>query len=257
MKIQLFTDAMANYRRYGAKSSTQDYIKFFAIAIMIADHIGYFFFPEALWWRAVGRIGFPVWFFIAGYGHPSRPPYALLALSALMVLGDAIAGEAIFPINALLSIFFCRVFVSSHLVNQPLTVANWLITLFFIITIAIPALLLFEYGFQALLFALCGFYCRHHKDNPLTAITLILSFIVFMLMQSESFAFTLPQYLFMAVGTWLVCLYLYCFRIAFYEAPFGLGIVQKPINFFARNSHYVYFVHFLAFEFAAHALLFR
>ena len=34
-------------------------LKLLAMAAMLADHIGYLFFPQALWMRCVGRLAFP------------------------------------------------------------------------------------------------------------------------------------------------------------------------------------------------------
>ena len=41
-------------------------LKLIAAALMLVDHIGLFFFPSALWLRAIGRLSFPIFaFFIA------------------------------------------------------------------------------------------------------------------------------------------------------------------------------------------------
>ena len=38
-------------------------LKLLAMAAMLADHIGYLFFPQALWMRCVGRLAFPIFAF--------------------------------------------------------------------------------------------------------------------------------------------------------------------------------------------------
>lgn len=46
-------------------------IKIIAIAAMIIDHIGFFFFPENIWMRMIGRISFPLfaWLIANGVYH--------------------------------------------------------------------------------------------------------------------------------------------------------------------------------------------
>ena len=43
-------------------------LKLLAMAAMLADHIGYLFFPQALWMRCVGRLAFPIFAFQGGTG---------------------------------------------------------------------------------------------------------------------------------------------------------------------------------------------
>ncbi len=69
-------------------------LKMIAVVIMIIDHTGLFFFPEAQWLRIIGRIGFPIFaYFIAeGFTYTrSRIKYFLrifvLALICQLVYG--------------------------------------------------------------------------------------------------------------------------------------------------------------------------
>ena len=43
-------------------------LKLLAMAAMLADHIGYLFFPQALWMRCVGRLAFPIFAFQVAEG---------------------------------------------------------------------------------------------------------------------------------------------------------------------------------------------
>ncbi len=63
-------------------------IKILAVVFMTIDHIGFFFFPEAWAWRAVGRLAFPIFAFTvanAFFHTGSRGKY-LLRLLLLAVL---------------------------------------------------------------------------------------------------------------------------------------------------------------------------
>lgn len=55
-----------------------DYLKLFAIATMIIDHIGYFLYPDITELRMIGRRAFPVFFFLIGRNGSSRISHSLI-----------------------------------------------------------------------------------------------------------------------------------------------------------------------------------
>lgn len=63
-------------------------LKLLAMAAMLADHIGYLFFPQALWMRCVGRLAFPIFAFQVVEGwyrtHDRRRYFLRLALCGLL-----------------------------------------------------------------------------------------------------------------------------------------------------------------------------
>jgi len=82
-----------------------DILKSVALLIMIIDHLGYYFFPDQILWRAIGRAGLPVWFFLAGYSRPTRlwEPSLILGGSLICLAKVMFFGQAL-PLNALFSI---------------------------------------------------------------------------------------------------------------------------------------------------------
>jgi len=46
-----------------------DFLKFIAMFTMLIDHIGYLFFPSALWLRMIGRLSFPIFAFLIARGY--------------------------------------------------------------------------------------------------------------------------------------------------------------------------------------------
>lgn len=61
-----------------------DYLKVFAIITMIIDHIGYFLYPEIMWLRVIGRLAFPIFFFLIGRNGSSRISYELIFLACFI-----------------------------------------------------------------------------------------------------------------------------------------------------------------------------
>ena len=49
--------------------TSYDLLKTLALVLMVIDHIGYFFYPEEMWWRVLGRLSVPIWFFLIGYAN--------------------------------------------------------------------------------------------------------------------------------------------------------------------------------------------
>lgn len=63
-------------------------LKLLAMAAMLADHIGYLFFPQALWMRCVGRLAFPIFAFQIAegwYRTHDREKYTLRLLICAVV----------------------------------------------------------------------------------------------------------------------------------------------------------------------------
>ena len=79
-------------------------LKLLAMAAMLADHIGYLFFPQALWMRCVGRLAFPIFAFQVAEGwyrtRDCRRYFLRLALCGLLSeipFDLAISGQPIDP----------------------------------------------------------------------------------------------------------------------------------------------------------------
>lgn len=243
-----FTDIINNYRRYGPASSTHDLLKAAAIIIMIIDHIGHYFFPEMLWLRTVGRLGTPVWFFFAGYAKPSRTPWILIQLAVLMMLTDLITHSSVLPFNTLVSVIMCRYFVTTQVVTQPPSPSNLFFAVFVALIFWPVAVFLFEYNSVALLFAIAGYYCRNYGQTILSLAALTIAGIFFIVMQIINFHFTVWQGLFLIPPTIFFCVVLYRMKG---ETFHSIGILSKPVNFFSRNSHYLYAVHVIIFQLIA------
>ena len=86
-----------------------DFIKTFAVICMIIDHIGFYFFPDFLWLRAVGRLGgVPVWFFLIGYALSRNIPNSWLIGALVLAASEFFLFQHVFPFNVLVTIILLR-----------------------------------------------------------------------------------------------------------------------------------------------------
>lgn len=144
--------------------TSYDFLKCITVLFMFADHIGAFLLPDEIWWRVVGRLGFPTWFFLAGYSDRKDITPTLWIGAGLLFFENIMFGGYVFPANALVSFICIRLFMSYYYKNY---FAGWEILLYAtvaLIILAYPTGYLFEYGTLAFLFAMFGYAVRH-KDE--------------------------------------------------------------------------------------------
>ena len=89
--------------------TSYDLLKTFAVIVMVIDRLGYYFFYDAPMWRAVGRTGFPVWFFLVGYSSGRNVPTRLVASAFILLATSPLLGLALLPLNALVTIMAIRI----------------------------------------------------------------------------------------------------------------------------------------------------
>jgi TraX protein len=239
--------------------TSYDLLKTFAVIIMIIDHMGHYFFPDLEWFRAVGRIGFPVWFFLVGYARGRDVSPKLMMGALVLIIGNVIVGMPILAFNALVSIALIRVsidYIMKYLLYRQIYV--WLFAALMFVLV-IPTDFVTEYGAQGMLVAMYGYLVRNkdqitHKD--ITINFMMFSFVTFIIYQQLMFGFSWGAFLFMAVGTFIVRYYLLTFSLKTYPA---LGrklpvLASALLQFCGRYTLEIYVVHLLLFKFMALAL---
>ncbi len=240
-----------NYHRYGQGLNSWDAIKFLAIAIMIVDHVGYFFFPENVWWRAIG-IGAPIWFFLCGYARPSKARMSLYWLAGIMVLADIAMSQPVLPVNNLVSIIVCRAFIAWFSESRYREQGAGF--LFIMLLVWYPlTFFLFEYGSPALMIALAGYWYRNAPGTFKAPLMLVLGAAVIALTQIVLLQYT-PQQTIVFILTMVPILYaMHRFEIRPLLASSAWWSV--PVAVIARNSLYLYAGHYILFE-AIHYMMY-
>lgn len=229
--------------------TSYDLLKTLAVVTMIIDHIGYYFFPENMWWRTVGRLSFPVWFFLIGYARSRDISPRIMGGAAILIVGNIIAGMAILPLNILVSIALVR--LSLDPLMKRLMASNfWFWAgVFVLFLLIIPTYFITEYGTQGLLAAMFGWLARNQDSKQ--AGSLLFPFAIFFgisYTMSEFAVFGLTQAQIYVLMAGCACLWpvLYNFRpVDFSSFPSPL----KPlVKFCGRRTLEIYVVHLLAFK---------
>lgn len=195
--------------------TSYDLVKTFAVVIMVIDHVGAYFFPEQLWWRSIGRIGFPIWFFLVGHANSRDLPNKLLWGIGILTAGNVLAGMSVFPLNALVTIALIRLGIDHVMVFAMRSRMHLWCMSALLFLLALPTGEACEYGTMALITAMFGYFIRHRdtiNDERLIFQFMMFALFAFVSLQFVLFGFSVAQALFMALGTALVRLSLYYFK---------------------------------------------
>src|SRR5262245_27822903 len=63
-----------------------DWLKTAAIIFVSADHLGFFFVDNDLWWRVFGRFAAPPFFFLVGYAQSRTVPLHWIGIGVILTL---------------------------------------------------------------------------------------------------------------------------------------------------------------------------
>ena len=243
--------------------TTYDIFKFLAVALMVVDHVGYYFFPEELWWRVAGRICVPIWFFLVGYARSRDMGPAMWAGAVLLLVGSMASGMYIFPMNILATILVVR-FALDPFMDRVLKdrKAFWAANAV-LFALVMPTMMIVEYGTQALVLAIFGYIARRvHDGDPrvdknLQTNYMIFSVMCFLVYQSIAFGFEQSQALALAIGIMGVNFLLLLFRPGIVKGTEkGAGhVLSLPIQMIGRHTLFIYVAHLLVFKALGMALL--
>lgn len=223
--------------------NTHQVIKFIAIIIMTIDHIGSYLYPDVVWLRAIGRVTFPVWFFLVGHALHYRIHRDVLLWAGVLIILNPLLGAPVFPLNALVTITCCqwllgRVEAGQWLDKAPATMIMTGVLLL------LPSYVIMEYGTLGFFYALLGYAVRSKQMSWRTGkMVAVVALGFFLAMTVAIFDFPLPHMVFVTVLTSLVTLYLAQFRHRPLYAFSNYPRCARVIHFLSRNSLQYYVVH--------------
>lgn len=207
-----------------ANLTSYDFLKFAAIVLMIADHIGHFYYPDEMWLRAIGRLSAPIWFFLIGFARTRDLSWPLWAGVAILSLTNFVCGLNMLPVTILGSMLLFRMIldpVMNHLKHDPKS----LYPLVAVLTVlSLLTTLIFEYGTVGFIPVMAGYLCRNREEmgfnkSRLTTFLLVTAFLYFLSVIFLHFPdFDRTQKIFVGLGLTVLMLGLGKFRPAEYPA---------------------------------------
>ncbi len=229
---------------------------------MLFDHIGAHFFPDDDWWRLIGRLCVPIWFFLIGYARSRDIPPRWIYGSVVLVVASVVAGGGVFPLSILPTMILIRLLLDKVMAfTDHSSERLWILSVILVVLI-IPTSIIMDYGSQGLLLAMLGYMVRHRADQgsaglkrPLQAFA-VFSFFAFVGIQQLLSFFPMPAFVFLAASIALIFWVLLNFRPRVYEnltlrTP---RFLTFPIRLCGRYSLEIYVVHLALFKIFAAAM---
>lgn len=139
--------------------TTTDLLKLAGIVLLLLDHVGLFFDTDQDWWRVVGRVAAPIFFFLIGFARARTVPWSWIVLGTVLTFVEGwTAGEGAsgYFLNILFNFALIRLAldaVERWIMPHPARIA--LLAAAFILLVC-PLDPYLEYGAEGWLWALLG-----------------------------------------------------------------------------------------------------
>lgn len=245
---------------YGVIPNSHDILKCVALLAMIIDHLGFYFFPEALWLRAIGRMAFPLFLFMVGYNANWRFDRWLVIGAVLVLLGNGLSGVPLFPLNILFSILLWRG-VMGWLSQRPALINDLLLLWVAMLVVHlglqffIPhgSVSLVEYGVCGLMFALLGWHQRQGRADKPIRVAWLVTLALYAILQTKGFGFSGGMAAYFITQTVLMGLLLMQFRPRDFPLPRKHTTPsptwqERLVILSSRNTLLLYVAHLLLFQ---------
>lgn len=241
--------------------TSYDVLKTLAVVLMIIDHIGMYFYPEALWWRVFGRASAPIWLFLIGYSNSRDLPAKLWIGAVILTFAGLFDMAEFWPLTILVGMMVVRKIIDQSARTIFAGFEPFMFGLVGLSLFMIHSHLVVEYGLLCLVIALYGYLVRRRASEEGGGIALYQR-VVFI-------AFALVSYLAMnVVGTELSAVQsasmigvvaltfgvLYFFKSQTYQkitAALPKAVVAI-IQFGGRRTLEIYVAHILLFKLLAY-----
>ena len=167
-------------------------LKIIAVITMIVDHIGWQFFPDIIWLRAIGRLTFPIFAFFIAQGMiytRNRKKYILtmLIIGLISQLAYSFLSVSYFNLNVMFTFVLASLLIWTieEIKNNSRKAKFWLIlTLLVISIVSLSLISTLNYGIYGVALILVFYFARDEKVIMYILATLIL------------FALTLKKWIF-------------------------------------------------------------
>ncbi len=243
--------------------TSYDFLKSVAVILMVIDHIGLYFFYNEEWFRVIGRLCVPIWFFLVGYARSRDLSSNIWWGMLILVWANFTIGTYILPLNILASIIIVRLIIDFVAENMLLEKAYFfiinMVLLVFVFFINLDYI--FEYGAMGVFLAIAGYLIRN-KDNiswSKYSISAYIFFIWFLYGAIELYNISIYADLdiymisFFVLFMGLIYYWLYNFRAEDYpnltlKLP---KISVSLLHFTGRQTLFIYVFHVILFKIIA------
>lgn len=203
--------------------TSHDFLKCAALALMIVDHVGAFFYPDQEWLRVAGRFSAPIWLFLIGFARTRDLPPRLWIGALILTMTSVVFGAPILPLTILITMILARLVIDTvmeRVAARPESLYPVAVLLFFL---TFPTFMFFEYGAAALLPVMIGYMTRNAGSLPFKRDEILrfafVAGILYALMELVVFlSFSEAQKVVAGVGLVLLFAGLTGFRALTYEA---------------------------------------
>lgn len=235
--------------------TSYDFLKALAIILMLIDHIGYYFFPEEQWFRVLGRLCVPIWFFLIGYANSRDTGLWIWGGAIILLLANPVAGIGIFPLNILFTILAIRLILDNFMTGALKSLSAFWALNALLFLLVLPSMIATEYGTLGLMLSIFGYMMRHldkvQKLSP-KLIEFYLFFILTIFIISQLIVFPLHEnhLIVMALGLIIVFSMLFLFKPkTFPELTRKMPVFLKiPFQILGRRTLEIYVMHLLLFK---------
>lgn len=206
------------------ESNYQDLLKILALAAMIIDHLGLYFYEDIAELRIIGRFSMPIFAFFTGYNFKGSVRISIFIYGMLLyVISRFFIFELLTPINILISLFLGQLllkFLDKQLKNF------WLGYLLVVIIVSLSPLSwdILDYGTNAVGIVMLGYLTRKNPDLRYF-LTLAAVAIGFIHTDYVFYRFTHAEQI-MAIAVSIMCFI--SLNIASYQHKFAINLL--PIS---------------------------
>jgi uncharacterized membrane protein YcfT len=237
--------------------TSYDFLKTLAIILMIIDHVGTYFFPDAAWFRVFGRMCVPIWFFLIGYANSRDLGPMIIAGALVLIVSDLVIGRTIFALNILVSIIIVRLVLDYIMAIVRTGTFRLVAVCIILVALLFPLSIFWEYGTMGVMIAMLGYMVRHQGSDidkkERTFGYLMFCIFVFVVYQQLLFDFNQLPLAIMTIGATLSFFLVVNFKSAtFPKLTEKLPVVVTGfLRICGRHTLEIYVLHLLLFKITA------
>lgn len=224
-----------------------DVAKSVAFLFMVIDHIGYYFFPQCLFLRALGRASAIIFALLFGITKHKKNEKILYYAFATALILYYFEGNTL-PLNILFNFYLSYFLLEpvEHMYDNHKYLFNFILIL--LIPLSFMTNIIIEYGVFFTFLVFCGKLLAKENKTKRDRNTAIALFILYFVYQIINFAFR-----------WYNCLIVAVLFILIFKNMYNFKLKDLPENrllkFISRYSLQLYTLHLLLFSIIYRCLL--